>query len=79
MSFDVANIWQKIDNSKSSSGKFRQKVVFFDEGNETWTSWCRGFVCEFDLATTSSHIFDIRPSIRPTLRKGLMAVKALWP
>lgn len=30
--FRVANIWQKIDNSKSSNGKFRQKVVFFEEG-----------------------------------------------
>ena len=29
MSFDVANIWQKIDNSKCLDGKIRQKADFF--------------------------------------------------
>ena len=43
--FRTANIWQKIDNSKSSNRKFRQKVDFFRWRDETWTSWCRGFVC----------------------------------
>ena len=44
--FRIANIWQKIENSKSLDGKFRPKVVFFFRWrDETWTSWCHDFVC----------------------------------
>ena len=87
VSFDVANIWQKIDNSKSLKGKFRQKVDFFRGRDENWTSWCvlqlevvcacrpssRLFVEHSTFASTSTHIFDIRPLF------GLLFVKALWP
>lgn len=76
MSFRTANIWQKIDNSKSSSVKFRQKVVFFEEGTRIGrvgvVVWC---VCRpssrlcvsmlrSSFASNATLIFDIRPIIR---------------
>ena len=58
MSFGVANIWKTFDNSKSLDGKFRQKVVFFEEGREL-----DEFVC-VDVEVVSV----CRPSTRPSSR-----------
>ena len=83
MSFVDANVWKSFENSKSSKGKFRQKVVFFRWRDETWTSLCvlqLEVVCAFDVLLDVEVVCVCRPSSRLSLniRPCIDFVPYLW-
>lgn len=72
MSFDVANIWQKIDNSKSSSAKFRQKVDFFFEEVTRIGRVCVVVLCVLQLEESSVCVdVEVVCVCRPSSRLSL--------